>query len=540
MDDFIKIFNDIQAYPTYAHLCRKLKMTHAAIDSRAKRLRSKGEPIINRHNTKYEIPAPESSLVVSKKIFVVTSVQNNSLVNWPFYKSIMQYCKHNNAQLLVGTVRYRNPTTPEEAKKLRPVWPHELKKHFVKTQINLNRNIKLMGDVFIQPTAEDPVSGLENLSGDCSAVYFHTSLRMKVVATHIKNYPKIVHTTGSLSRPNYSDSKAGAKGKFHHVQGALIVEIADDKIFHIRQINADSDGRFYDLNKFYTPDGVEKIESVPAIVYGDIHAEYIDPLTLEAVWANPNSLTRILNPKAQIWHDLIDFNVAKSHHNDKDFVLKYCLEKAGKDTVTSSIQAVANLVNFYLSYPNTTHYIVASNHNEHIERWIKECNFKDMRPQDMVLYLELVVKILKKAVLSEGGGISKAAILETALRPLLLDKFKYVFLSRNEKLSIAGIDCSNHGDKGINGGHGLNLKELSKAGVKTISGHSHVPEIYHGAYRVGTSSLKERGYNAGLSGWISTECIIYPNGKRALINIIDGQYSTLYEVKKDARRTVNK
>ena len=45
-----------------------------------------------------------------------------------------------------------------------------------------------------------------------------------------------------------------------------------------------------------------------------------------------------------------------------------------------------------------------------------------------------------------------------------------------------------------------------------------------GVYQVGTSSRLKLEYNSGPSSWLHTHCCIYPNGKRTLITIIDGQW----------------
>jgi hypothetical protein len=31
-------------------------------------------------------------------------------------------------------------------------------------------------------------------------------------------------------------------------------------------------------------------------------------------------------------------------------------------------------------------------------------------------------------------------------------------------------------------------------------------------------------YTSGPSGWLNTHCVIYPNGKRSLLNIIKGKW----------------
>jgi hypothetical protein len=80
-----------------------------------------------------------------------------------------------------------------------------------------------------------------------------------------------------------------------------------------------------------------------------------------------------------------------------------------------------------------------------------------------------------------------------------------------------------HGHYGPNGSRG-NLKSFRRIGVKSVTAHEHSPGIDEGAYRVGTSTPLSRGYTHGPSNWLNTHALIYPNGKRTLINIIDGRW----------------
>jgi len=57
-----------------------------------------------------------------------------------------------------------------------------------------------------------------------------------------------------------------------------------------------------------------------------------------------------------------------------------------------------------------------------------------------------------------------------------------------------------------------------------VTGHTHSMGIDKGAYMVGCSTSKDLEYTKGISSWTNTHCIIYPNGKRQLINIISGKW----------------
>ena len=103
---------------------------------------------------------------------------------------------------------------------------------------------------------------------------------------------------------------------------------------------------------------------------------------------------------------------------------------------------------------------------------------------------------------------------------------RVIFLKRDQAHMIKDIDVSQHGDLGPNGPRG-SVRNLHKMGVKNIIGHSHNPGIKYGTYQVGTSTGRLE-YTRGPSSWLNTHCVIYPNGKRSLISIINGQWRGLF------------
>jgi hypothetical protein len=88
---------------------------------------------------------------------------------------------------------------------------------------------------------------------------------------------------------------------------------------------------------------------------------------------------------------------------------------------------------------------------------------------------------------------------------------------------IAGIESGMHGDKGPNGARG-SIRNLRRIGVKSITGHPHSSGEDEGCMQVGTSTPLKLEYTSGPSGWMNTDAIIYANGKRTLVNFIDGEY----------------
>jgi hypothetical protein len=97
------------------------------------------------------------------------------------------------------------------------------------------------------------------------------------------------------------------------------------------------------------------------------------------------------------------------------------------------------------------------------------------------------------------------------------------FLGRDESFVVNGIELSLHGDLGPNGSRGSAVN-LNKIGIRSIIGHTHAPCIEKGVVQVGTSSYLRLEYTSGPSSWLQTHGLVYQNGKRALVNVIEGEW----------------
>jgi hypothetical protein len=88
-----------------------------------------------------------------------------------------------------------------------------------------------MSDVKIQPTATNPMSGLQGMSGINSCIFGSPKVQMEMIPVLEGNKPKMMVTTGAVTIMNYTDSKSGKKGEFHHTLGFVVVEISDKETF---------------------------------------------------------------------------------------------------------------------------------------------------------------------------------------------------------------------------------------------------------------------------------------------------------------------
>ena len=449
--------------------------------------------------------------------YIFTAAQNATPVHKKFFKSLTLYARHIGAELIVIPFRYRNPTSQWTAdNESHEWWSSEIMPHLYDGRFDLNQNLTVLGDIKVTPTAVTPLTGLESLSGERSGIVGHTKIQLMTIPTPQNKLPKIMTTTGAVTVKNYSDTKAGKKGEFHHSLGASMVELSGQK-FHLRQISANNDGSFIDLNKSVSDKGVKKAPPAEALIMGDTHTDFIDPKVVSATFTDKNSIVKTLRPKKLIWHDLIDF-YSRSHHHKFDPIKALATFKADMGSVEQEMRRAYAFVDRHTPKYSESIFI-PSNHNEGPARWIRETDWR-MDPLNAEFYLETALVVVRSAKLNTGGTYAIDPFLYWAERML---KKPAVLLERNESYIVKDIECALHGDKGANGARGY-IRSFAKIGTKSVIGHSHSPGISDGCYQTGTSSYLHRDYAIGLSSWLQTHCVIYANGKRSLISIIDGSY----------------
>jgi hypothetical protein len=458
----------------------------------------------------FTIDRTQSGALEHKSRYVITAAVNATLAHKPFLAALEAYCSEHDAQLLIIPLRYKNPTRKGEESD--DWYADPLRQYLYSRRESPIAGLKIMGDIKTQPTAVRPLSGLDSLTGSDCGIFGHTKVAMESVPTRGHELPKLLYTTGAVTRSQYSDTKAGAKGEFHHTLGAVVVE-RDDDMFHIRHLLPNQDGSFYDLDRYYSPQGIKKSKPISALVAGDLHAERHDPDCLAATFQNKDSIAKILRPQRIVLHDVLDFGSA-SHHNG--FFEKFRRHHIGTNCVKSEVEYTLSLID---SIANKTKevVIVDSNHNGHFLKWLSDDrNANDL--QNAEVFAETRAGILPE--IRDKGFCDP---LEWWSRRLLKNRDKTKFLPPNESYTVHSIELAYHGDIGSNGARGSALN-LSKVGAKTIIGHSHTPRIVDGCYQTGTSSLLDMGYNVGPSSWLHSHVIVYPNGKRTHIHVINGRW----------------
>lgn len=227
-----------------------------------------------------------------------------------------------------------------------------------------------------------------------------------------------------------------------------------------------------------------------------------------------------LRPRRQFLHDVLDFRSQNHHDRDDPWKSFGKHVEGGSNVGAELVDAAGFLQQAARSWCETV--VVRSNHDEALVRWLKEADHKQ-DPENALFHLDANVAAYR--AMKENRQEFDA--IEWAFREAGAPK-KVKFLKRDEPYIVCpdasgGIECGMHGDKGANGRRG-GLRDFARTGQKCVVGHSHSAGIMEGAFQVGVMAALDQAYNVGQSSWSHTNCIIYPNGKRALLTCWNGRW----------------
>lgn len=482
---------------------RALKMARTTVQEAVYRVED-GRSMQSKINVEKRIvPAPKRGV----KRFILSAVQDDTAIDKKFLANLEAYASHIGAEILVAGYTYGTRRERGYAK--------EVQQYLTRDQVDIGGKLLFCAEMRISPTASRPLSGLETYTRTKWGVFPHPRVALQSVATMWNDPAKQIMTTGTLSRPNYSHTKAGVKTEFHHMIGAVIVEIDSDGDVFCRHLLADKAHDFQDLHVYVRDGVVHEDARVRMITWGDIHTEQIDERVKLACWGHGGMLDT-LEPSDQFFHDACDF-LARNHHQIRDPHHMFKMLSEGTDSVEDGIHAIYDFLN-YAYRPHIASYVVESNHDLMLMRWLKEADYKS-DPVNAEFFLRAQAEVY--AAIRRGD--KNFSVFEWAVRRLD-ENLDVTFLRETDSLKIAGIECALHGHKGANGAKG-HINSFAKMGPKANVGHTHSAAIHEGIYQAGTSSKLDLGYNSGgLSSWSNAHIVTYPNGKRTIVTMQGGKW----------------
>lgn len=450
----------------------------------------------------------------STHTYILTAAQNNTAIHAPFWQNLRAYAAHLNARIMVGGFIYRKDAfgqdgqekahNSSEERSLQ--WAPELEPYRADERVLMAPGLEWEGHFNALPTGVDPLSGLTSYSRGASAIYPHVKVAMRPLAVTPGSRPKFLYTTGAVTQPNYIQRRSGMIAEFHHVIGALIVEV-DGDAWWVRQINAIEDGSFQDLEVKVQRGRVTSGHSVLSVQWGDIHVAKMEPLMEAAVWGDGGILDT-LRPRYQVLHDFFDHE-ARNHHDIKNPHRMFQKYVSGRDSVRSEVEQAAALLK-RASRHWVENIVVESNHNQALGRWLREADgFRD--PPNALFWLRGNVAALE--AFERGDNFNP---VEWGLKQAGAPAATY--LTENSSMLIGGIETALHGHRGANGAKG-SPKSFTQLATKINTGHTHSASIYDGVYTAGVQGSLHMGYNEGLTSWSHSIILTYETGKRAIVTL---------------------
>ncbi len=456
------------------------------------------------------------------KTFVFTCAQNNTKLHDKFWQSLMHYLEYRNAELHVSRFVYsKKALSANDAKDGSAkssdgdgAWYDPRIEPYASDQsVQIAPDLVWCGELNIIPTRVHPLSTLKTYTRGNSAVIPHVKMRMDSVPTMKDEQPVFLYTTGTVTQRNYIQRVAGQVAEFHHVFGALVVEVDDDGAWWARQINADLNGCFYDLDTYWTPDGGTDGMRVAAITHGDIHGMKADAFIIEDVFAEGGILDRLL-PYEQFFHDTIDF-MPRNHHNIKDAHFLWKMHHRNTESVEAEFDVAARILKL-AHRPWCKSIVITSNHDVALHRWLRDTSaFYD--PPNAGFWLKHNLR-MHEAI---RRGAYYHPFEDALLSRLPMRNIEVVKEDESYKVYGTNIEAGVHGHLGPNGARGnpLNLRTVGKANTA----HTHSASIVDGVYTAGVYGSLDMGYNMGLSSWSHSFIVTYLNGKRAILTIKYGK-----------------
>lgn len=370
----------------------------------------------------------------------------------------------------------------------------------------INSKLKIK-DFGVRPQQINPLTGLKRFAqGDRSHIMPGTKQVLEYIANSYDKIPKAMMTTGAITHPNYNeDFRIGRIAKDDHEYGFVVVEKVNNTYFHFRHVTALKNGKFIDLGIQYNGKRIKKI-TTKALAVGDLHPYQTDPKH------EKNSLEQIVHfqPENVFLHDTFN-GLSISHHykgKNKDAWDAFKIQGLNlEEELKYTLKAIRKYCEVTPGIVN----IVASNHDEHLNRYLNEGRFINDKGNDRIGAL------LYAAYL---GGANPLAVGMEMYKPLPKN---LRFLKRDEDFKILGWQLGNHGDLGANGGRG-SPTSIENANGKSLTGHRHNAFKRRKTLGLGTSTHLRVNYNRGYSNWTQTNGTVYEDGNAQLFNTINKEW----------------
>ena len=456
-----------------------------------------------KHKTRDDYTSLHDSNEIDGVLFVTAATPYADILPGAL-KTLEKFKAYNNAKIKVLPMReHQRPLQKQDYH-----YHKDLEPLIADTPTHWNVNEFLtVADIKINPQQTNPITGLWRLCGrerKRSFLIAHTKQMCELVPTSLEGTPRMLHTTGAITVPDYRmDERVGQIAESDHILGGVIIYLSG-KNFYPVQVQFDKTGGFYDpFGNYYSKKGVIPANSPDAIKFGDHHVGSTNQDARSAAVR----IAKFLKPKKLFLEDFSD-GITVNHHMERDFIERAKVKKFCPSLVEEGKWCTDELKYLKKELPGTELMITDSNHNDFINRWVRAGKYLN-DPENFEIGHELALAMYRHGVNPAQWLIDR-------------DKTLATWLDSNKDHYVAGVQMAAHGHQGKNGSKG-SPKAIEYAFGNVMSAHTHSPSITHSAFVVGTLSDLRQGYNNGPSNWLHAIGIVWPNGQKQLIFIINGK-----------------
>lgn len=474
-------------------LSKKYKVSERTIRGWANRLGIIGQK--NEYTKEFsDILERAKSKETKGRLFFVTWGQQSTPVHKGFFSNMVADAEKVGAEILVIGGRYKNPTSIFKNDEDDNWWDKDIESYLTLNRHNVHPKVSILSDVKIVPTAVTPLTGFEGFGAGVSCVVGHPRVHLSVIAASEGYSKKEMLTTGACTVSNYTDSKAGKKGEFHHTLGFVVVECVGDE-FHLRHVTADENGDYIDINR-EVKNGVVKTIEDPLLAYccGDKHFIDVDP----EMEKKSREIISELKPKYVRLDDVFDGKSINPHEVNNP-IQKYLNYKKGLNLLSNELDHLKENLSWYNDQDFKV-VIPRCNHDIFLDRFIIDSDWKR--------------DVANARTYVECAGVLMDEEAPKGLIPYFIEGWfpDIICLNEDESFPIGGFEMSVHGHRGANGSRGSST-QFKKMSTKMVTNHTHTPFRADGLVTGGTNTHLRLGYTKGASGWLHCDTIITKNGK---------------------------
>ena len=470
--------------------------------------------------------------VKKAKGVVVTSAQFGANIHKGFWATLQTYAKYRDFPLVVMPIKY-GPVSFRWGR-YTSTFPDELKGHLIFEDLLLCHDQIQLNVTRMRPTLDRFLTPkVCEMGGNVSQIFAAPLLELEHTTRIGHKFPKACMTTGAVSIPNYTLDKLGQQDRTaevaidNHTFAAIVIEFDKDR-FHFRQLVADKKGEFFDIDPvhggarhFTAKTHRHKPDAVDGVVLGDWHTSKTCPLVKQATFG-PKSIVDLLKPKNVVLHDFVDGDSISKYEQHQATRRAWKALKCYDSLEREMEDCVRELKWMRDIAPGVKFHAVASNHPEFVTEYID--NMRWVKDDINLLFGSQMFN----AVVEDLKSRDPEKVNAIGIDPVILYLRKHCpfvnVMERTDKLFLGKgeILCSMHGDIGMRGAPSRSTAEFRKMNQKIILGHNHSATILGPVWRVGTSTPRTQFYvTTPATQWTNTQCAIFENGQRMLLNILD-------------------